>query len=111
MQVRPALPTTRAGFFYDVYLLSGKTMALPESITINKTVYSTAKLSDASRSQIVNIQVVDAEIARLNQLLAIAQTARNAYSNALIELVKTKPEAKPEAKPRKAAAPRAKKAA
>jgi hypothetical protein len=86
-------------------------MALPQTITINKTIYSTDKLSDASRSQIVNIQVVDAEIARLQQQLAIAQTARNAYSNALIELVKTKSDAKPEAKPRKAAAPRAKKAA
>lgn len=90
-------------------------MTLPQTITINKTIYSTDKLSEASRSQIVNIQVVDAEIARLQQQLAIAQTARNAYSNALIELVKTKSEtkseAKPEAKPRKAAAPRAKKAA
>lgn len=79
-------------------------MALPESITINKTVYSTAKLSDASREQIVSIQAADAEIARLQQLLAIVQTARNAYGAALIEAVKVKPEAKP----RK---PRAKKAA
>lgn len=86
-------------------------MTLPQTITINKTVYSTDKLSEASRGQIVNIQVVDAEIARLQQQLAIAQTARNAYSNALIELVKTKSETKPEAKPRKAAAPRAKKTA
>jgi len=86
-------------------------MALPATITINKTIYSTDKLSEASRSQVVNIQVVDAEIARLQQQLAIAQTARNAYSNALIESVKTKTDAKPAAKPRKPAAPRAKKAA
>lgn len=74
-------------------------MALPESITINNTIYSTAKLSEASRSQVVNIQVVDAEIARLQQLLAIAQTARNAYGSALIEAVKVKPAAKPRKTP------------
>jgi hypothetical protein len=40
-------------------------------------------LSDTAKSQIVNIQVVDGEIARLKQQLAIMQTARNAYGKAL----------------------------
>jgi hypothetical protein len=99
-------------------------MALPETITINKTVYAIANMSDASRNQVANIQVVDAEIAHLQRRLAISQTARNAYASALVETMKTKSEAKPAAKaaakaaakpagaaaPRKPAAPRAKKA-
>ena len=45
------------------------------------------QLSDAARAQVVNIQVVDAEINRLQQQLAIAQTARNAYVAALTAAV------------------------
>lgn len=87
-------------------------MNLPEYITINGTSYSSAKLSDAAKAQIVNIQVVDAEIARLNQQLAIAQTARNAYSNALISEVKGGKAEAPEAEaPKKPRAPAKKKAA
>jgi hypothetical protein len=47
------------------------------------------------------VRVVDAEIARLQQLIAIAQTARNAYSNALLEEMKVKDET-PAEKPKKA---------
>ena len=36
-------------------------------------------------NQIGSLQAVDAEIVRLNVLLAIAQTARNAYAKALTE--------------------------
>jgi hypothetical protein len=51
--------------------------------TINDKEYDIDDLSDTAKSQIVNIQVVDGEIARLNQQLAIMQTARNAYGKAL----------------------------
>lgn len=68
-------------------------MSLPEYVTINGTSYSTAKLSDAARGQVANLQVVDAEIARLQQQVAIMQTARNAYVAALIEAVKAKKDA------------------
>ncbi len=51
--------------------------------TINDKEYDMDDLSDTAKSQIVNIQVVDGEIARLNQQLAIMQTARNAYGKAL----------------------------
>lgn len=84
-------------------------MALPEYITINGTNYASAKLSEEARNQVINIQVVDAEVARLQQQLAIAQTARNAYSNALIGAVKA-PAAEPlapEKKPRKPRTPKA----
>ena len=58
-------------------------MALPESITLNGTPYTTATLPEAARSQVQNIQVVEAEIVRLQQQLGIAQTARNVYIQAL----------------------------
>ena len=51
--------------------------------TINDKEYDVDDLSDTAKSQIVNIQVVDGEIARLKQQLAIMQTARNAYGKAL----------------------------
>jgi len=63
-------------------------MALPEYINLNGTNYTTAKLSVEAQNQAQNIQVVDLEIARLQQQLAIAQTARNAYSGALMSAVK-----------------------
>ena len=58
-------------------------MALPENIHINGADYVVANLSEAARTQIVNIQAVDAEISRLQMRLGIAQTARNAYVGAL----------------------------
>ena len=51
--------------------------------TINDKEYDLNDLSDTAKSQIVNIQIVDGEIARLKQQLAIMQTARNAYGKAL----------------------------
>ncbi len=58
-------------------------MALPENLQINGKDYAVSSLSDAARVQIVNIQAVDAEIARLQVQMGIAQTARNAYAGAL----------------------------
>jgi len=87
-------------------------MNLPEYITINGTNYATSKLSDAAKAQIANVQIVDGEIARLQQQLAIAQTARNAYSNALIaELKSAKDDAPVVEAPKKPRAPAKKKAA
>lgn len=84
-------------------------MNLPEYITLNGTRYTSARLSEGAKDQIANIQAVDAEIARLNQRLAIAQTARNAYTSALIAEVKgAKAEASEAAAAKK---PRAKKKA
>ena len=58
-------------------------MAQPENITINGTTYAFASLSDAARGHVASIQAVDAEIARLQLQMGIAQTARNAYVGAL----------------------------
>lgn len=46
------------------------------SITINDQQYPVAELSEAAKIQITNIQIADAEIARLQQHLALFQTAR-----------------------------------
>ena len=56
-----------------------------QKVTIDDKEYDPDKLSDAAKGQIVNLQVVDQEIASLKQKLAIAQTARNAYATALKE--------------------------
>lgn len=58
-------------------------MAQPENITINGTTYAFSSLSDAARGHVASIQAVDAEIARLQLRMGIAQTARNAYVGAL----------------------------
>jgi hypothetical protein len=86
-------------------------MSLPQYITINGTSYASENLSEAAKMQAANVQVVDAELARLQQQVAIAQTARNAYVNALIESVKGKgQDAAAAEKPKKPRAPRKPKA-
>lgn len=77
-----------------------------QTITIDGTEYNLADLSENARNQLVNLRVTDAEIAKLNQQLAIYQTARTAYANALrAELpAQKKPAAKKRAAPKKKAA-------
>lgn len=53
------------------------------SITIDGQEYDLTALSEKARQQVLNLRVTDQEIERLNQRLAIAQTARTAYANAL----------------------------
>lgn len=85
-------------------------MNLPQYITINGTSYASENLTETAKLQAVNIQVVDAELARLQQQLSIVQTARNAYVAALIEAVKGKAPAEAVEKPKKPRAPRKPKA-
>ena len=54
-----------------------------QKVTIDGVEYAVDRLSEAARSQIVNLRVCEQEIVRLQQQLAIAQTARAAYANAL----------------------------
>jgi len=62
----------------------------PGTITIDGRQYDLKDLSDNAKAQIGNLRVTDQEIQRLNQQLAIAQTARAAYARALqSELPKT----------------------
>lgn len=53
------------------------------NITIDGKGYDPARLSEPARVQLSNIQVTDQEIARLQEQLAIAQTARKAFARAL----------------------------
>jgi hypothetical protein len=86
-------------------------MSLPQYITINGTSYASENLNDTAKMQALNVQIVDAELARLQQQIAIAQTARNAYVAALIDSVKGKGQAETAEKPKKPRAPRKPKAA
>ena len=53
------------------------------TITINGKEYNLDSLSDEAKGQIVSLQFVDAELARLQAQAAALQTARIAYSNEL----------------------------
>ena len=53
------------------------------TLTIDGKDYDTEQLNDAAKAQVTNVQLVDQKIAQLQQELAIMQTARNAYANAL----------------------------
>jgi len=52
-------------------------------IKINDVDYKLDDLSEDAKGQLQGVQVADAEVKRLNMQLALAQTARNAYMQAL----------------------------
>ena len=52
-------------------------------ITIDGKPYDTDNLADAAKSQLGNLQFVDQEIARTQGQLAVLQTARQTYAQAL----------------------------
>jgi hypothetical protein len=58
-------------------------MADGQTITIDGKEYAPEDLSENAKAQLTNLRVVDQEISRLQQQQSIAQTARNAYANAL----------------------------
>jgi len=53
------------------------------NIQIDGVDYDTESMSEDARQQLTNLQATDIEIQRLQVQLAIANTARNAYANAL----------------------------
>jgi len=55
------------------------------TIKIDEKEYELDSLSAKAKAQLANIQFVDAEIQRLKARIAIFETARVAYSNALKE--------------------------
>ena len=54
-----------------------------KTITIDDKEYFLEDLSEAARAQLVSLQITDQEISRLQRQEKIAQTARNAYAQAL----------------------------
>ena len=67
--------------------LKGNKMA---KIKIDNVEYDSDKLSDEAKNQLVSIQYVDQELARLQAQAAALQTARIAYANALKEALPKK---------------------
>lgn len=63
------------------------------TIFINNKEFNLSNLSDAAKQQLTNIQAVDAELGKLQQQMAIYQTARNAYVQALVSEVESEPKA------------------
>ena len=58
-------------------------MSPEQNFTIDGTEYPLTSLSDEAQSQLQMLRITDQEIQRLQWQLAIAQTARNAYAQAL----------------------------
>lgn len=58
-------------------------MANTQKIKIDGVEYALNELTDQARNQLLNLRAADQEIARLQVQMAIAQTARAAYANAL----------------------------
>ena len=54
-----------------------------KTITIDDKEYVLDDLSEAARAELISLQITDQEIIRLQQQQKIAQTARNAYAQAL----------------------------
>ena len=54
-----------------------------QKITIDGVEYNLSDLSSNARAQIANIQFVDEQIQQLNNELAVADTARIGYTQAL----------------------------
>ena len=52
-------------------------------LIVNGQSYDMDALSEDARAQVTNLQFVDTEMARLQAQLAVCQTARNAYVQAL----------------------------
>lgn len=59
-----------------------ETPATP-TITIDGKAYELSNLSDAAKSHISSVRLVDQKIAEAQQTIAVLQTARNAYMSAL----------------------------
>ena len=59
-------------------------------ITVDDIEYKLDEVSDGAKTQLLNIQFVDAQIQQLNNEWAVADTARIGYTNALkTEFAKT----------------------
>lgn len=64
----------------------------PKSITIDGVDYPLDQLSDEAQRLIGNLRLTDQEITRLQHQLAMAQTARTVYANALREQLGSVPQ-------------------
>jgi hypothetical protein len=63
--------------------MTKNTTASEQTVTIDGFDYPIDTLSENAKEQLLSVQVVDRRIANLQEELAILQTARIAYANAL----------------------------
>ena len=63
--------------------MADETAGQPQALAKADAEYSLDNLSESVRNQVLSLRVADQEIARLKQQLAITQTARTAYANAV----------------------------
>jgi len=54
-----------------------------KTLTVDGKAYALDSLSESARAQVVNLRVVDEEIRRIEQRLAMYRTARAAYAHTL----------------------------
>lgn len=59
------------------------------TLKIDDREYDTETLSDAAKQNLRMLQLTEQEVTRLQLQLAIAQTARNAYANAIRQALPT----------------------
>ena len=59
-------------------------------VTIDGKEYAIENLHEDAKAQLISLQFVDSELAKLQAQLAAMQTARNAYAVALNELLAQK---------------------
>lgn len=62
-------------------------------VTIDGKEFETDEMSEEQTNQLRSINFADQEIVRLEMLLAVTRTARNAYANALAGLLDSAEEA------------------
>lgn len=59
------------------------------TVTIDGKEYDSDKLSDATKTQLMNLSFVDSELRRLQAHAAVLETARQVYGRALRESLET----------------------
>lgn len=59
-------------------------------ITVDNIEYNTEDLSDNGKAQLASLQFLEAQMNKLNNEIAVYQTARNAYVKALKEELEKK---------------------
>jgi hypothetical protein len=53
------------------------------TIKINEKEFDMANATEAARAQLFHLQAIEAEVARMNTMIAVLQTARGNYARAL----------------------------
>lgn len=58
-------------------------------IKLNDKEYDLASATEAAKAQLFHLQAIEAELARMNTLIAVLQTARGNYARALQQELET----------------------